>query len=296
MSDFIYETATHIYDPLHAFWEKTTTQRKVASVLITVFLAGVAGIELNRRGLLPPFLAARTPHSHFYAVNLAFNLVLITEVMRLVFVLPCSVSRSLGKQFEILCLIFLGNSFKELVHFHEPITVTGEMAPLLTIVSYGVGAMVVFACLGFYYRLQLHKEMVKGGEDKFRFVAAKKLLALLLLAVYLGMGVHWLWILVHGGNPFMFFATFYTVLVFCDILVVLISFRYAPAFHALFRNSGYAVATLVIRLALSAPPFYDTGLGAAAGLYAVCLTLAYNYFAPHMKEQHGRPGTRPDLC
>ena len=38
---------------------------------------------------------------------------------------------------------------------------------------------------------------------------------------------------------------FYTLLVFADILVVLLSMRYSASYQVVFRNSGLAVATMV---------------------------------------------------
>jgi hypothetical protein len=63
------------------------------------------------------------------------------------------------------------------------------------------------------------------------------------------------------------------VLILSDILVVLLSQCYQPSFYAVFRNSGYALSTLIIRIALAAPPFYNVLLGLAAALFAILLTL-----------------------
>ena len=79
--------------------------RRFALALVLVFLGAMAVIEMNRQGVLPEVLAAHTPTNHFHAVDLAFTLVLILEVVSLIFTLPCSFSKSVGKQFEILSLI-----------------------------------------------------------------------------------------------------------------------------------------------------------------------------------------------
>ena len=254
MSHLILDAATHVFDPLHAFWKSERTHKRVATLLALVFLAGVIGIELNRRGLLPPSWAAHMPTNHFHAVNLAFTLLLILEVIGLIFALPSSFSKSVGKQFEILCLILMRNSFKELVNFPEPISV-GQLAPLLRIVSDGTGALVVFVLLGVYYRLQRPKDDIVSRESLYSFVALKKMIALALFGVFAGMGAINAWQVVTHGPDIDFFPAFYTILIFNDILLVLISQRYLPAFHAVFRNSGFALCTLLIRLALAAPPF-----------------------------------------
>jgi hypothetical protein len=51
-----------------------------------------------------------------------------------------------------------------------------------------------------------------------------------------------------------------------------------------FRNSAFAVATILIRLTLSAPPFYNVMIGIVAASFSVGLTLAYNTFAPAIRE------------
>jgi len=45
------------------------------------------------------------------------------------------------------------------------------------------------------------------------------------------------------GRPSSDFSSvFYTVLVFSDVLLVLVSLRYSSGYPVLFRNSGFAVA------------------------------------------------------
>lgn len=275
--DFLFERLTYIFDPLHNFWERERMHRRFALGLIVVFLAALVGIELNRQGLLPASLAAHTPTNHFHAVNLAFTLVLILEVVSLIFTLPCSFSKSVGKQFEILSLILLRDAFKELSYFSEPITVVGsELTPVLHILGYGFGALVVFALLGVYYRIQPDKKQGMGlPHDLFRFVAAKKGIALLLLFTFAALGLANLYFMLAGLPRIDFFPVFYTLLIFTDILVVLISQCFRPSFQAVFRNSGYALCTLFIRLALAAPPMYDVALGIVAALFAIALTLAW---------------------
>ncbi|NDY55677.1 hypothetical protein G3N56_02835 [Desulfovibrio sulfodismutans] len=283
-----HELSTNIFDPLHAFWERTSTRRAVALVQVAVFLAGVAGIELNRRGLMPPGLARLTPVSHYYAISLAFTLVLIQEVIDLIFILPCSVSKSVGKQFEILCLILIRNAFKELVHFSEPISLSDGFHPVLPLLADGVGALAIYFGLGWYYRLHAARPTGSRGTDLYAFVAAKKFLSLVLLVVFAGLAVDVGVSSLSDGQPHVFFEVFYTVLIFSDILIVLISHAYQPGFHAVFRNSGFALVTLLIRLALAAPAFVAPGLGVTAMAVAVGLTAAYTAFAPSLRDQvHG---------
>jgi hypothetical protein len=70
-----------------------------------------------------------------------------------------------------------------------------------------------------------------------------------------------------------FFHDFYTLLIITDILLVLIAQCFQPSFFAVFRNSGYALSTLIIRLALSAPAYFNVLLGVAAAVFAIAMTI-----------------------
>jgi hypothetical protein len=151
---YLYDRITYVFDPLHHLWEHEKIHRKISFGLVLFFVSSIICIELNRRNLLPGSLADAVPKNHFFAVQAAFTVVLILEVISLIFTIPCSFSRSVGKQFEILALILMRNAFKELSYFPEPITFFGNEQAILNILSDGFGALLIFALLGYYYKVQ----------------------------------------------------------------------------------------------------------------------------------------------
>lgn len=283
--DRFYTLTTFIFDPLHHFWEREATQKFVAATLVVFFLLSLAVIELNRQGMSPSWLGWFDYTSHFEAVNLAFGFVLLMEIVSLIFTLPCSISRAVAKQFEILALILLRGTFKQLSYFPEPIQVVGNEELVLRIAADGAGALIIFALLGVLRLVQKPDEDFKKGEAIFRFVAAKKMVALGLLTIFIGLCVQHVGFHFQGSDSATFFPAFYTVLVFSDILLVLIAQRFSPDFRAVFRNSGFALATLLIRLALTAPVYYNAILGVGAAVYALSLTLVYNVFYARKRKQ-----------
>lgn len=273
------------FNYLESRWETLATQRWVASILTLVFVFGMAVIEANRRGWLPAGLSENLPDKHFDAILWAFTLLLLAEVVSLIFALAKSVATAVGKQLEIMSLILVRQSFKELTKFSEPIewseTVRNQV---LYIISDAFGALAIFAILVLYTRLQRHQPISDDAAERTSFVAAKKLIALGLLASLAIIGAHVVlsW---HDGeisgtlfNAFShdFFEIFYTLLIFADVLIVLISMRYTIAYPIVFRYFGFAVATVLIRLALTAPRFFDAGLGITAAVFAVALTWIFN--------------------
>jgi len=266
------------FDGLEARWESASGRRNAANLLIFVFLATLVVVELKRQGVLPAFLAGPVPTSHFAAVSLAFTFFLIIEVIGLVFALAQSVAGAAGKQFEIFSLILLREAFKEFAYFGEPIVWEEIREPVLHMLADAGGALVIFVLIGFYYRAQLHRPITTDAAEQTRFVTAKKAIALLLLAAFVFIGVNDLWRLVTDQPVYPFFKTFYTVLIFSDVLIVLISLRYTATYHVVFRNSGFALATVTLRIALAAPVYINVLLGIAAAGFILGLTYAYNTF------------------
>lgn len=246
-------------------------------MLVVVFLAALLVIELARQDIVSP--SFHLPTNHFYAVKIAFDLLLTLEVLGLIFGLASSVANSMGKQFEIFSLILLRQSFKEFVNFTEPIEWTQVSVSIQNILSDAVGGLLVFALVSIYYAMQKHRQITDNADDLASFVAAKKLLALLLLALFVGIGVHDVLTWYKTGKAYKFFDVFYTVLIFSDVFLVLISLRHNFTYSIVFRNSGFAVSTVLIRLALTAPPVWNVILGVSAVVLSIGLTFIYNNFA-----------------
>ncbi|MEI7694941.1 MAG: hypothetical protein WCI64_04760 [Chlorobium sp.] len=267
-----------LFNALEHFWEHKRTERSAANVLIITFLGAFALIELRRQGWLPEGLAAILPSSHYYAINIAFSMLLALEVLGLVFSLANSLSDSVGKQFEILSLILLRQSFKEFIYFKEPLVWVEASKPVLHILSNAGGALLIFFLLGIYYKLQHHRSLTQNSVTTNDFILSKKIVSLLLLIIFIGIGLTDALLYLRGEPTYDFFALFYTALIFSDLLLVLVSLRYSSSYESLFRNSGFAVSTVVVRLALTAPSYLNVLLGVGAMVFAIGITVAYNGF------------------
>ncbi|MGH7673266.1 MAG: hypothetical protein ACREMC_10225 [Gemmatimonadales bacterium] len=239
---------TRVFDRLQTAWFRPSTQRTLGALLVAAFLAALVAIELRRLGLLPAAWRAALPPSHFYAVHL------------------------------------LRKSFEQLAFVAEPVSWTQVRPAILDMLGDAAGALLIFIVLGLYYRAQRHAPITGDFEERSGFVALKKAVALLLLASFAAIGVHAAGTFFASGRTYSFFAAAYTVLIFSDVLVVLISLRYNAEFRVAFRYFGFAVATLLVRLGLTAPPPLDAALGLGAATFAWGLTLAFNAFAPVLAE------------
>ena len=292
MYQHVLHSASRSFERLERGWESQRAQRFIGSLLVISFLGALLVIEFNLHGWLGP-LSRWLPRNHFYAVETAFTLLLLVEVAGLIFVLERSVSSAVGKQIEILSLILLRQSFKEFIYFDEPITWDQVRESLVPMISDAIGALLIFVVLGFYYRMQRHIPITADAEDQANFVAAKRLVALGLLVTFIVVGIGELVSMLNEGRAPLFFEKFYTIMIFTDVLIVLISLRYSSTYHVVFRNSGYALATVFIRLALIAPPPFNAALGLGTALFALGLTMSYNTLAPALQPTSARDSRVP---
>jgi hypothetical protein len=272
--------ACALFDRLELVFNGAAMRRLVSGLLIATFAVSLLFIELGRRGAFGGRVAAALPSSHFHSIALVFNLLLSFEVAGLVFALVQSVSNAAGRQFEVFSLILLRRSFEAFAGLDEPVRWVQARDTTLVMLADAGGALLIFVALGLYYAVQKHRPLSGDQGDRTSFVMAKKVIALLLLATLVALAAHSVWEAVVLLEPHPFFETFYSLLIFADVLVVLISLRYSASYHVVIRNSGLAVATVLLRLALTAPAPLSGLLGVVAVLYALALTWAYNRFAP----------------
>jgi len=269
------------FDWLEKMWEGRLRPKLISVSLIAIFFIGliIAFIKDND-------LPSLSTGNFFLAIYLSFTLLLLFEVLGLIFILPKSVADSVGKQFEILSIILLRSAFKEFGSYDQPITWQNDWYnPLYHMLSDGFGALVIFLLIGLYYKLQRHTQITENDQEQSEFINFKKLIALFLLGAFIYIGVMDVFHIFRFGSYNPSFNSFYTVLIFCDVLILLYALRYNYRYRNLFRYSSYVLATILIRLSLSAPPYVNVALGVADGLFIIGLTWAYNYFREHTSDQ-----------
>ena len=271
------------FDWLDGVWHAPNTRRLTAKLLIASFLVSIALIELARLGALTHVFGHRMPTNHFHAISWTMTLLLIVEVLDLVFSLAASVSRAIGKQLEIFSLVLLRKTFDELSQFPEPISVVGHEDALWRMGAEAGGALLVFAVLIVDARFQRRRPLLTAEAEVRSFVAAKKLICLVLLAAFVAIGAFaGIQSLPRpdgeGTLSLRFFELFYTMLVFADLLVVLASLSATFAYPIVFRNFGYAAVTVGLRMALAAEPPLNAAVGVGAALFALAVSFAFSAY------------------
>jgi hypothetical protein len=267
-----------IFDRIEEFWGSDNFRSFISLMLFSAFVVVAIITQLKISNVIPNDFLAFIPKSHLYSIRLTFSLLLTYEVLSMVFSLKNSVSNSIGKQLEILSLVILRHGFKDLVYFEEPLSMLSNLKPMSIFLSDIFGGLIILIILGYYYRIQKHVPITKNDKDKNSFIAIKKSLALLILLYSFIVGGLTLAGFHHGSVYHAFFESLFTFLIFTDILIVFLSLRYSSSYYILFRNSGFALTTVLIRISITAPEYYRVALGVIAVFFALALTWGYTKF------------------
>lgn len=262
-----------IFNKLDQHWDSPRVNRVISNLVVMFFVCGLLV------GLLK-FLEIDTPLravSPFFAIELAFNVLLVFEVMGLIFLIPRSVADSVGKQFEIISLLLLRDAFKEFGHYlgdlKWEIDFLWELAP---IVSDAFGAILLFLITGIFYKNQRHVRITSNYEEQSSFINIKKLISIYLALSFIILGAYDLFTAYQTSHFDTSLELFYTLLIFTDVFILLFSLRYNSKYLNLFRYSSFALATIFLRLTLSAPPYFNVILAIIAGLMVLGVTYIYN--------------------
>ncbi len=279
-SPFVFRL-TGWFDRIEKKWESPSFLKILAFLLVIVYLLAILFIVLRHNRLITwQFI----PDNHFKAIELAFTFLLFFEVISLVFSLVKSVSVSMEAQLQILSLILLRDAFKLFGEFPESYAWSVIHQKVLFMFVDAFGALVIFSIIIFIRRIDRHKSICKNLDDQQSFINIKKLIAFVLLFVFMAMILLDVWYFFRQETVFNFFHYFFTILIFNDILLVFISLRYSNHYRILFRNSGFALATIIMRFALETREPYNVALGVGSALFVLLLVIAYNRIPRAWKE------------
>jgi hypothetical protein len=265
--------------------EKIVVVSAVSGFLIHLLL-----IFLHNSGYLQHPVFEELSYNYISAIYTPFSFLLIYEVYLFLIYLQKSFTKSIGKQYEIISLIVLRRIFKDISHFdleHLTENIKQNSELLLDM----VGVLLLFLLIGIFYHLKKRQPIAESGVNLKKFIALKRLISMMLLPVLIGLAIYsfgqWIWEASHydvDGNHRMtdinhiFYDTFFSILIYVDVFILIISFLYTRYYSQLVRNSGFVISTVLIRLSFTASHTTNIFLILASVLFGVLILLLYNFF------------------
>ena len=194
------------------------------------------------------------------AIYTPFSLILIYEIYLLLFYLPRSFTSCVSKQFEIISLIVIRKIFKDIPQMDLADNWMSSSHNLELIVDL-LGFLILFLLIFLFNKSKqrLPKQAVENSR-LLNFIVSKKIVSVMLFGV-LGVMLlstlsQWIFNVFNQQSILnldsLFFNQFFTLLILADVVILLISFRYTEEYSKLIRNTGFIIATILIRLSFSA--------------------------------------------
>ena len=204
-------------------------------------------------GLLPSNLFGN-PFSSLFT---PFSVLLVYEVYLLIYYLRKSYSKSVSKQIEIMALILLRNSFKDigkLMQGHTPFLESDLFKDL-------TGFVLLLILLWAFYHFSLNRNGFSYTLSE-SFIKLKLRMSVALFWIFIALSIfsmsEWFYSLINYQNvsdikdpSHIFYAEFFTLLTFIDVILLLSSASNLSNTILVIRNSGYVLATLLMRISFS---------------------------------------------
>ena len=224
------------------------------------FVIHLGLIFLKTQGVIFPSIYPELFNDPISAIYTPFSLILIYEIYLLLFYLPRSFTSCVSKQFEIISLIVIRKIFKDIPQMDLSSSWISSSHNLELIVDL-LGFLILFLLI-FLFNRSKQKLPKKPTNDPMllKFIASKKVVSVMLFCV-LGVMLlstlgQWFIDVLNQHSVLnidsLFFNQFFTLLILADVVILLISFRYTEEYSKLIRNTGFIIATILIRLSFSA--------------------------------------------
>lgn len=202
-------------------------------------------------------------HSYLKAIYTPFSFILFYEVLQLVIILPKSISEFIGKQFEVITLITLRSFFHDIADIDFLKSLSFSDIHLINLFYDLVASLGMLLSTIVYYKIYSKSKRSETIEDIDRFISIKKIVSLLMIVILfcLSFSSFGLWIVdsiaafqtnQNYPNPnTVFYSEFFTVMIFVDVFLLLVSFLYHFSFFSIFRNASFIITTILLRMSLT---------------------------------------------
>lgn len=284
--------------PMRAWFEHVVVVAAAIGFLVHLAAIGVARLLPDQ----PQTLFVGLDESPLHAVYTPFSVILFYEVVLLVFALAASHTGEIAKQYQIVSLIVVRRVFKDIGSFSELENWLAEPDAVKAVLLDMAGAVLMFLIVTAFTWLRHVMPTTSMHRDLQGFIQLKKAVAVLLLVVLVALAtvnlVSWLgW---GRGLPvalspppadvdLFFFPRFFEFMIFTDVFLLIVSLAYYDRYEHVFRNAGYVISTVLLRVSLSTPKPYDLLLALTAMLYGLAVLGIFACFSAIERSAVDRP-------
>ncbi|MFW5760403.1 MAG: hypothetical protein ACOCXH_05435 [Cyclobacteriaceae bacterium] len=224
-------------------------------------------------------------HSYLSAIYTPFSFIIFYEVVLIIEAVPREFPLSIGKQYEVITLILIRRVFKDISEFDSIATWNENAEQMFNVGLDLLGSLLLFFLVGLFYKIYNKNNLGKPKRQQ-KLIDTEKAIGSLLLLIFVILSIYSLysWTIIHfhlEGNVelgHVFYKDFFGIMVFFDVLLLLISFIFYQGFVEIFRNAGFVLTVIIIRISFFAPQLYNVILLVSAVFTGmITLWLFYQY-------------------
>lgn len=202
-------------------------------------------------------------HSYLKAIYTPFSFLLFYEVFLLVIIIPNSISEFIGKQFEVITLITLRSFFHDIADFDIHKNLEFQNPAFISLLYDLVASILMLGLTIMYYKIYNKNHATEISKELNQFINIKKVVSICMIIVLLVLSVtslfNWSVDMLealktneHYPNPnTVFYEDFFSIMIFVDVLLLLISFTFHASFFIIFRNASFIITTILLRMSLT---------------------------------------------
>ena len=236
-------------------------------------------------------------HSYLKAIYTPFSFILFYEVFLLVIIIPNSISEFVGKQFEVITLITLRSFFHDIAEFDLANSINLNNAAFISLLYDLAASLIMLGLTIVYYKIfqsNVKNEKVKELND---FINIKKVVSLSMIIVLLALSISsfyaWSIEMLHAlrvnnnyPNPnTVFYEDFFSIMIFVDVLLLIVSFIYHSSFFIIFRNASFIITTILLRMSLTIEKPMNYLIIIVGFLFAIASFFLYRFRYVHHKRE-----------
>ena len=268
------------------FIEKTTL-----FLALIFFIIHLSLIYLCQNQIIQIPVNSNLFYSPISAIYTPFSFILIYEVYLLVYYIPKSFSNYIIKQYEIISLIILRKLFKDLSIINQD----GGWAQFQDFhLPYQLITSLILFVVIYLFNKEIKKTINIKGKSINKFIKFKKIISTLLYPILFLLALHTLisWLNDVSINfkidnlnlDKLFFYEVFSILIVVDVLLLLISFFYTDKFHKIFRNSGFIISTILIRLSFGFQTPLSNILILSAVFFGLLILIIHNKYEANLNK------------
>jgi len=268
---------------------RSITWMAVGGLVVHLFL-----IYLARNFNPTPQILKSLELNYLGALYTPFSFILFYEVLLLVFSIPKSITISIGRQYEIISLITLRNVFKDIAEFENFLVTPENIKVFIEVLIDMGGGILMFLLVAAFYHIQ-RKILTLSGRVTMNstltmFIDQKKAIALGLAILLVSLAsynlVSWLadvYQVAFLGQQSqidvrtIFYIDLFTVMIFSDVLILLLSMLHSDSYRFVLRNAGFVASTILLRFSLTVQKPYDVELALIAMAFGILVLLVFYY-------------------